>query len=260
MNTLLEGRTIIVTGAARGIGQAYCKALHEAGAVVVAADILEVDETVAMLGNQGMGVKVDVTDMASCQAMVDAAKKAYGRIDGIINNAAIYGPSKMSEGARVWPFDEIPEESWQRMFNVNVAGMWRCCKAVAPVMRSQGYGKIVNIGSTSVALGAANLLHYVASKGAVLAMTRVLARELGPSGIRVNTLAPGFTQSQASKDILREGHIEFLTDVIKANCALGREQEPEDLVGTAVYLLSPLSDFVTGQVLVPDGGVNFSGI
>jgi 3-oxoacyl-[acyl-carrier protein] reductase len=260
MEKLLDGRIIIVTGGARGIGQAYAKALHEFGATVVVADILDTSETVSLLGGKGMGVKLDVTDMASCQAMADATVKAYGRIDGIINNAAMYGPSSTNEGARFLPFDEIPEDSWHKMFNINVAGVWRCCKAVVPAMRKQGYGKIVNIGSTSVALGVANLAHYVSSKGAVAAMTRVLARELGPHGIRANTLLPGFTHSQASKDIMRESHVESLADVVVANCALGREQVPEDLTGTAVYLLSPLSDFVTGQMIIADGGVNFTAV
>jgi 3-oxoacyl-[acyl-carrier protein] reductase len=258
--TGLKDRVIIVTGAARGLGQAYAKALHEAGAVVVAADILDCAETAAMLGKQGMGMKLDVTSTESCKAMAEATLKAYGRIDGIINNAGMYGPSSTSEGARMLPFDEIPEDSWQRMLNVNVSGVWRCCKAVAPAMRKQGYGKIVNIGSTSVALGVANLMHYVTSKGAVGAMTRVLARELGPHGVRANTLLPGFTLSQASKDFLVQNKAESLGEIIRSMCPLGREQTPEDLVGTALFLLSPMSDFITGQMIVVDGGVNFSAV
>ncbi|GAB4352324.1 MAG: 3-oxoacyl-ACP reductase FabG [Immundisolibacter sp.] len=260
MSALLDGRVIIVTGAARGIGQAYASGLALAGASVVAADILDCSETVGLLAGRGMGVPVDITDMASCTAMAKAALDAYGRIDGIINNAALFGPSEVTEGARMLPFDEITEDAWQRMLNVNVTGTWHACKAVVPAMREQGYGKIVNISSNTIQLGNPNLLHYVVSKGAVATMTRCLARELGPAGIRVNTLVPGFTQSQASLDIMRENQAEGITAAMKAICSLGREQYAEDLVGTAVYLCSGLSDFVSGQMISVDGGACFTGM
>ncbi|MDD3651176.1 SDR family oxidoreductase [Immundisolibacter sp.] len=260
MSALLDGRVIIVTGAARGIGQAYAKGLAEAGARVVAADILDCSDTVGLLGGRGTGVPLDVTDMASCMAMADATLKAFGRIDGIINNAAMFGPSAHSEGARMLPFDEIPEDAWRRMLEVNVTGVWHACKAVVPAMRKQGYGKIVNISSNTIQLGNPHLLHYVVSKGAVATMTRCLARELGPAGIRVNTLVPGFIQSQASLDIMRENHAEGITDAMRAICSLGREQYADDLVGTAIYLCSALSDFVSGQMISVDGGACFTGM
>ncbi|MGE0809936.1 MAG: SDR family NAD(P)-dependent oxidoreductase [Immundisolibacter sp.] len=260
MSALLDGRVIIVTGAARGIGQAYAKGLADAGATVVAADILDCSDTVGLLGGRGTGVPLDVTDMGSCTAMAEATLKAYGRIDGIINNAAMFGPSAHTEGARMLPFDEITEDAWQRMLNINVTGTWHACKAVAPAMRKQGYGKVVNISSNTIQLGNPHLLHYVVSKGAVATMTRCLARELGPAGIRVNTLVPGFIQSQASKDIMRENHAEGITDAMRAICSLGREQYADDLVGTAVYLCSALSDFVSGQMISVDGGACFTGM
>jgi 3-oxoacyl-[acyl-carrier protein] reductase len=166
MSALLDGRVIIVTGAARGIGQAYAKALAEAGATVVAADILDCGETIGLLGGRGTGVPLDVTDMASCSAMAEATLAAYGRIDGIINNAAMFGPSAHTEGARMLAFDEIDEDAWQRMMNINVTGTWRACKAVVPAMRKQGYGKIVNISSNTIQLGNPNLLHHDALSGA----------------------------------------------------------------------------------------------
>ena len=260
MAELLQDRVIIVTGAARGIGQAYAQGLAAAGAQVVAADILDCAETVARLEGRGMGVKLDVTDMASCTAMAEAALQAHGRIDGIINNAAMFGPSAVTPGAQMMPFDEIPEDTWTKMMTVNITGVWHACKAVVPAMRRQGYGKIVNISSNTIQLGNPNLLHYVVSKGAVATMTRCLARELGPAGIRVNTLVPGFIQSQASKDIMRENHAEGITDAMKAICSLGREQYADDLVGTAVYLCSALSDFVSGQMISVDGGACFTGM
>ena len=260
MSDLLLDRVVIVTGAARGIGQAYAKGLTEAGATVVAADILDCEETVAQLEGRGTGVELDVTDMASCTAMAQAALKAYGRIDGIINNAAMFGPSAVTPGAEMMPFDQIPEDTWTRMMTVNITGVWHCCKAVAPAMRKQGYGKIVNISSNTIQLGNPYLLHYVVSKGAVATMTRCLARELGPQGIRVNTLVPGFIQSQASKDIMRVNKAEEITERMKAICSLGREQYAEDLVGTAVYLCSALSDFVSGQMISVDGGACFTGM
>jgi NAD(P)-dependent dehydrogenase (short-subunit alcohol dehydrogenase family) len=260
MSALLEGRVIIVTGAARGIGQAYAKGLAEQGATVVAADILPCGETLGMLGGDHLGLTLDVTNMTSCTAMAEATIKAYGRIDGIINNAAMFGPSAVTEGAQLLPFDQISEDAWTRMLAVNVTGVWHACKAVVPAMRAQGYGKVVNISSNTIQLGNPNLLHYVVSKGAIATMTRCLARELGPDGIRVNTLVPGFIQSQASKDIMRDNHAEGITDAMTAICSLGREQYADDLVGTAVYLMSALSDFVSGQMISVDGGACFTGM
>jgi len=264
MADLLAGKTIIVTGAARGIGQAYSLALAAQGANLVIADILDTADTVAQIKSAGsgtaIGVALDVTDIDSCQAMAAAALDSYGRIDGLINNAALFGPSDKTKGAELMPFDAIDEQMWDNMMAVNVKGAWNCCKAVVPAMRKQNYGKIVNISSNTVALGAAHLLHYVTSKGAIATLSRCLAKELGPDGIRVNTISPGFIQSQASLDIMENFDAHAITEEMKNVCALGREQYPEDLVGTAIYLCSELSDFLSGQTLYVDGGATFSGI
>ncbi|HAC33438.1 MAG TPA: 3-oxoacyl-ACP reductase [Gammaproteobacteria bacterium] len=263
MSSLLTGKTVIVTGAARGIGQAYCQALAAEDANVVAADILDTSETVALIeaeGSTGLACHLDVSDISSCEQMARTTLDRFGRIDGLINNAALFGPSDKTKGAELMPFDTIDEQAWDNMMAVNVKGAWNCCKAVAPAMREQQYGKIINISSNTVALGAAHLLHYVVSKGAVATLSRCLAKELGPQGIRVNTLSPGFIQSQASIDIMDKFDAHAITGDMKEICALQREQYPADLVGTAVYLCSELSDFVSGQTLYVDGGATFSGI
>ncbi len=264
MAALLDGKTIIVTGAARGIGQAYGLALAAQGANVIVADILDTADTVTLIETAGhgaaVGVALDVTDMDLCRAMAATALEKFGRIDGLINNAALFGPSDKTKGAELLPFDAIDEQAWDNMMAVNVKGAWNCCKAVAPAMREQQYGKIINISSNTVALGAAHLLHYVTSKGAIATMSRCLAKELGADGIRVNTIMPGFIQSQASIDIMDKFDAHAITDEMKKACALGREQYPEDLVGSVIYLCSELSDFVSGQTLNVDGGATFSGM
>ncbi|MBL4623103.1 MAG: SDR family oxidoreductase [Immundisolibacteraceae bacterium] len=264
MSELLTGKTIIVTGAARGIGQAYSLALAAQGANLVIGDILDTADTVAQIKAAGsgsaIGVALDVTSFDSCKAMAAATLDSYGRIDGLINNAALFGPSDKTKGAELMPFDAIDEQMWDNMMAVNVKGTWNCCKAVVPAMREQNYGKIINISSNTVALGAAHLLHYVTSKGAIATLSRCLAKELGPDGIRVNTISPGFIQSQASLDIMENFDAGAITDDMKNICALGREQYPDDLVGSAIYLCSELSDFVSGQTIYVDGGATFSGI
>lgn len=263
MGELLKDRVVIVTGGARGIGRAYCQGVAEQGGIAVSADILDSGETVQAIeaaGGRGSGLPLDVTDMASCEAMVAAVVERHGRIDGLINNAAMFGPSSANQGAEMLPFDQIEEDAWKKMLDINITGVWHCVKAVAPVMRGQGYGKIINISSNTIQLGNPNLLHYVTTKGAVATMSRCLARELGPQGIRVNTLVPGFIQSQASKDIMERHDAAEITDRMRDICSLGREQYPEDLVGTAVFLLGEQSDFVSGQMISVDGGACFTSM
>lgn len=264
MSDLLNGRTIVVTGGARGIGQAYCLGLARQGANVVTADILDSGETVDLLNDikpgSGLGLKVDISDAASSAAMAKQAVDKFGQIDGLINNAAMFGKSSANKGAVMNSFSDISEEDWDRMMNINVKGTWNGVKAVYPYMKKKGYGKIINISSNTIQLGNPNLLHYVTSKGAVATMTRCLARELGPDGIRVNAITPGFTMSQASKDILKDSNAPELTEVMRSMSCLGQIQEPETLVGTAIYLMAELSDFVTGQVLNVDGGACFTGL
>ena len=243
---LLAGRTIIVTGAATGIGQAFAVGCGEQGANVVAADLNDAEETVAAIeavGARAIQVKVDVSDNASTEAMAKAATDAFGRIDGLVNNAAYFREIKLT------PFQDIEDDVWDRTFAVNVKGIWHCCKAVLPAMREQSSGSIVNIASVVAVAGQHGYLHYVASKGAVLSMTKALAKELGGDGVRVNVIAPGFVITGATQD----RPVEWQQSFLRAR-AISREQRPDDLVGTALYLLSDLAGFVSGQTIVVDGG------
>lgn len=249
----LENRVAIVTGGARGIGQAYCLGLARAGAKVIVADVLDTTETVTQVkavGGDAIGVAVDVANSASVRNMVAKASEAFHKIDILVNNAALMANLKMGS------FSQIAEEEWDAVMAVNVKGLWHCIKAVTPGMRQQRYGKIINISSTTVLMGVPGLLHYVTSKGAVFAMTRALSRELGPHGIRINTIMPGLTQSQGMK-LMMAGtpQLEGMSRQLAAQAALGREQQPEDLVGTVLFLASEDSDFITGQNFTVDGGV-----
>ena len=244
---LLTDRTVIVTGGATGIGQAFAVGCAAQGANVVVADMNAADETVALVeqagGGKAIAVKVDVSDDASTRAMAQAALDRFGRIDGLINNAAYFREVKLT------PFEEIDPAIWDRIFQVNVKGVWNCSKAVMPAMRERRSGAIVNIASVVAVAGQPGYLHYVGSKGAVLAMTKGLAKECGPQGVRVNVIAPGFVLTDATKN----RPVEWQQSFLKAR-AIAREQRPDDLVGTALYLLSDLAGFVSGQTLVVDGG------
>jgi 3-oxoacyl-[acyl-carrier protein] reductase len=245
-HNLLTGRTIIVTGAATGIGQAFALGCAAQGAHVVLADMNPADETlqaIAAAGAQATYVQVDVSNEASTREMAQMALAATGRIDGLVNNAAYFREVKLTS------FEDISPERWQRIFDVNVKGVWQCCKAVLPAMRERQSGAIVNIASVVAVAGQPGYLDYVATKGAVLSMTKALAKECGPAGVRVNVIAPGFVITDAT----RNRPIEWQQSFLKAR-ALSREQKPHDLVGTALYLLSDLAGFVSGQTIVVDGG------
>ena len=264
MSGLLKGKVAIVTGSARGIGQQYALGLGSEGARVVVVDILDGSETAAMLNEKNPGsaiaLPLDVVDSASTEAMAKQTVEAFGKLDILINNAAMFGKSSANKGTQMQSFMDISEPDWDQMMSINVKGVWNCTKAAYPYMKDQSYGKIINISSTSIAMAPPNLLHYVVSKGAVTTMTRGLARELGPDGIRVNSLAPGFTLSQASKDMLEDSQNDTLAPMVVSMTCLGQEQTPPTLVGTAIYLASELSDFVTGQIICVDGGANFTGM
>jgi NAD(P)-dependent dehydrogenase (short-subunit alcohol dehydrogenase family) len=243
----LSGKVAIITGAAQGIGAEYARALSAEGAAVIVADVLDANPVVTAINDNGgkaLAVHCDVTNPASVKAMVAATLERFGRLDILVNNAALFGNVKRK------PFEEIESDEWDRMMAVNVRGSFECTKAVAPTMRSQKYGKIVNIASGTVFKGQTMLLHYVTSKGAIVAMTRSLARELGDDGIRVNTLAPGLVMSENVKNNWAPGQVQNTVNTR----AIKRELTPEDMCGTLVYLCAPESDFVTGQVLVVDGG------
>jgi 3-oxoacyl-[acyl-carrier protein] reductase len=248
----LQDQVIIVTGGAHGIGRAYCEGLAGAGARIVVADLdahsaASVAQTLSGSGHEALAVETDVSQPEATERMVRAAMERFGRIDGLINNAAVFQRPAMS---RV-PFDQIPLEEWDRLMAVNVRGVFLCCRAVVPYMKQQRRGKIVNVSSGTVFFGAALVAHYVASKAAVIGLTRSLARELGEYNINVNAIAPGLTISleQETSEVRAALH----TQRLQAR-ALKRVETPQDLVGTVIFLCTSDSDFMTGQTLVIDGG------
>ena len=243
---ILQNKTIIVTGASTGIGQAFAVACASYGAKIIVADMNSGEETVEIIkskGGEAKFVELDVANEKSTDLMANAAYDWTGRVDGLINNAAYFREVKLT------PFEEIDVAVWDKIFDVNVKGIWQCSKAVIPYMRNNKGGSIINISSVVAVAGQPGYLHYVATKGAVLAMTKGLAKECGKDLVRVNTIAPGFVITDATKN----RPIEWQQTFLKAR-AISREQRPEDLVGTAVYLLSDLSSFVSGQTHVVDGG------
>ncbi len=244
---LLAGRTVIVTGAATGIGAAFAVGCAAQGANVVVADMNAADETLAAIADAGGGkahyVRTDVSDDASVQRMAAEALDRFGRIDGLVNNAAYFREVKLTD------FEQLDPAQWDRIFAVNVKGVWLCSKAVMPAMRERKGGSIVNIASVVAVAGQPGYLHYVATKGAVLSMTKGLAKEVGAHGVRVNVIAPGFVLT----GVTANRPVEWQQMFLNAR-ALKREEKPDDLVGTALYLLSDLSAFVSGQTIVVDGG------
>jgi len=250
----LDGRVAIVTGGAKGIGRHYSLALAREGARVVIADIADGGPLAAEIAerhgsNSVMDARVDVSEEGEVKRLVAAAIERFGRIDILVNNAALFAPLQEQ------PFEEIDVALWDRVMAVNVRGLFLMAKHVAPHMIAQRSGKIINIGSGTAARGIPHMLHYVTSKGAVMALTRALSRELGAHNICVNTLAPGFTISD-SVVAYNPGHLKSARKPAIARRALKRDEVPEDLVGTVIYLASADSDFVTGQTLAVDGGAN----
>ena len=239
----LSGKTIVVTGAGRGLGHAFAAACRAAGAAVV---IGELDAELGAAAARDLGAEylpLDIGDPASVSGFGEALTGR--RIDGLVNNAAI----ATGIGGRM--FDEIDIETWDRVFRVNVRGTWLMVKALAPLM-TQG-GAIVNVASDTALWGAPKLLHYVGTKGAIIAMTRSLARELGPREIAVNAIAPGLVRTWATEYVPQDRH-----DLYETGRAMPRAQHPEDVVGSVVFLLSGAARFVTGQVLPVNGGFVFN--
>ena len=235
----LDGKVAIVTGGAQGIGAAIASGLEAEGAEVVIVD-LEPPER---------GIQADVSSEEDVERMVSEALERNGRIDILVNNAGLYASLEMRA------FTEIPLDEWNRVMEVNVASMFLTCRAVVPVMRDQGGGKIVNISSGTPFRGVPFLLHYVTSKGAIVALTRALAKELGKDGIHVNCVAPGFTLTEGVQENAEV--VEALRDVSIAARTIQRDQLPADVVGAVVFLCSPAADFITGQTMVIDGGQYF---
>jgi len=249
----LQNKVVIITGAARGLGRAYAERAAEMGALIVAGDIRDPGETVAAInaaGGKAIGVMVDVSDTESCEAMVAATVDAFGRVDGLVNNAALYG------GLKSGRFDTLDETEWHNVMNVNVAGIWRCCKAAIGPMKESGGGSIVNITSLAAIYGLPYSLHYATSKAAVIGMTRSLARELGRNWVRVNCVAPSAVMTEGTTEFFGD-KLEKAKEVIAAGQSLQRNLETEDLTGTIIYLLSDNSKFVTGQTIMVDGGTVF---
>jgi len=244
----LADRVVIVTGGAQGIGRAIAARLHEEGATIVVADLQGAEEAAAELG--GLGLRVDVSSESDTEAMAAAALERYGRIDGLINNAGIY-TSLVPK-----PFEEISVDEWRTVYDVNVMGMFLATRAVVPAMRSAGYGRIVNIASGTPYKGVPFLLHYVTSKGAVVTMTRAIAKEVAGDGILINTVAPGFTMSDGV--VANPVQIEKLQEISLKARLIQRDQFPEDIVGAVAFFCSPDADFITGQSLVVDGGAYFN--
>ncbi|MBI05209.1 MAG: dehydrogenase [Pelagibacteraceae bacterium] len=248
--TQLKGKTAIVTGAAQGIGAVYAGALAAEGAKVCLSDILDTTDAVRAIeekGGEAMGMKVDVTDMAACEVMVSETLSAFGTTDILVTNAALFAALERRS------FLEIDGDEWDKVMAINTRGMFNCIKAAAPEMKKKGYGKIINISSTTIYSGVPLMLHYVASKGAVDAMTKALARELGGDGITVNSIAPGLTMSDQIE--AQRNKLEFYVNLSLNGRCVKREQTPDDLLGALIYLASPASDFVTGQAIVVDGGM-----
>ncbi len=245
----LAGKVAIVTGAGQGLGAAFSKALASEGAKVVVADIIPTTSTcdaIIKSGGAAIGFAADVTDRASVEKLIAQAKSAYGGLDIVVNNAALSGKIEML------PLTEISSADWDKVLAVNTRGVFEMMRAAVPAMRERGGGSIINIASGTAIKGTPGLLHYVASKGAVISMTRASARELGHDKIRVNCIAPGLTMSdgvrnnQSWDDAVRAANV--------ASRSLKRDMEPDDLIGALIFLASSDSAFMTGQTLAVDGG------
>ncbi|MEW5812741.1 MAG: SDR family oxidoreductase [Actinomycetota bacterium] len=250
----VSGAVVIVTGGARGIGASLTTHLVSRGARVVVADVLAEDGTALVdslvdSGAEAVFCRTDVVDPASLQHMVDATVDRYGRIDALVNNAAIYE----SLGAKRH-FADISVDDWDRVMAVNAKGVWLATAAVCPAMTAQGYGRVVNIASATVHAGVPFFAHYTASKGAVIAMTRSIAKEVGRDGITVNAVAPGLVDNASSAALNDSSYFPTL----ERQRAIPRAMMPSDLTGCVTFLCSPASGFITGQTLVIDGGLVFS--
>ena len=250
MTGRLDDKVVLVTGAARGLGRAYCIAAAAEGARVVAGDLADCDETVAAVaadGGEALGLRLDVTDRSSCAQAVAAAVERFGGLDGLVNNAALYA------GLHSGPFDQIDPEEWDAAMRVNVTGTFHMCRSAVGPMRERHTASIVNISSLAAVYGLPHALHYTTSKAAVIGLTRGLARELGRHWIRVNAIAPSAVLTEGTDAFMADKRDRALESIAQQQ-ALRRNLEPSDVAGTVVHLLSDESRFVTAQTLMVDGG------
>jgi NAD(P)-dependent dehydrogenase (short-subunit alcohol dehydrogenase family) len=242
----LAGKRALVTGAAQGLGREFVLHLVRLGARVIASDVrqeglAETCELAACAGGEAVAVRADVSSAEQTADLARAAQEAFAGVDALVNNAALI------EGLMRRPFDEIPEGEWDRVLAVNAKGPWLCARAVAPLMRDGG-GSIVNLSSEVAYSGSPGVAHYVSSKAAVIGLTRALATELGPDGIRVNAIAPGFIETAGSRGLLLGGTYDA------SSTPLRRVGQPDDLLGVLAFLVSDESAFMTGQTLLVNGG------
>lgn len=243
----------IVTGGGQGLGRAFCQALADRGVTVVVADLnLDNAQSVASeikeRGGEAHAFQVDVADVDSVTRMVTSARNRLGPPTVLVNNAALFSTLKMRAS-----FTDLPVDEWRRVLDVNVTGAFLCCRAVAPMMAAIGYGKIINMSSSTIWTGRPGYLHYVTSKAALVGFTRSLASELGPAGIRVNAITPGSTQTEVARETITQDERETMTRMTP----LRRAQIANDVVGTMLFLVSSDSDFITGQTINVDGGLSF---
>jgi NAD(P)-dependent dehydrogenase (short-subunit alcohol dehydrogenase family) len=243
------GKVAIVTGGSAGLGAAIALRLGQEGAAVVVADIVGASEAAVALSEAGitsLGVETDVASWESVQAMVAATVKRFGRVDILINNAAIASTLSLK------PFDELTTGEFRNVLDVNTVGTFHGCKAVAALMRQQDSGRIINMASGTAIRGAPFIAHYVASKGAVMSLTRSLARELGKHNILVNAVSPGYTLTDTN--LANEEYMAATRQAVRDLRCVPRDAYPDDIVGAVAFLASDDARFITGQILAVDGG------
>ena len=246
-------KVVIVTGAARGLGQQYARQFARRGASVAVNDLRDCSETLGIIeqeGAHGLATKTDVCSAASTAEMAQAVAEKFGRIDVLVNNAALYGSLNFA------PFDKLDEKEWDATMNVNVKGIWQCCKAVLPTMKKQQSGSIINISSLAATYGMPNGLHYTTSKAAVIGATRGLARELGRYNIRVNAVAPNVVNTDATSEVFQDKK-DKVVEATLSQQAIRRPLATEDIVGAILFLASDHSELMTGQTMMVDGGIVF---
>ncbi|MDX1481894.1 MAG: glucose 1-dehydrogenase [Woeseiaceae bacterium] len=246
-------KVVIVTGAARGLGREYARRFARLGALVAVTDLRDCAATLDAIeseGGKGIGLQTDVTAADDTLAMARAVIDAFGRIDVLVNNAALYGSLSFR------PFEQLDEDEWDRVMAVNVKGIWNACRAVMPAMREQKGGAIVNVSSLAATYGMPNGLHYTTSKAAVIGLTRGLAREAGRWNVRVNAVAPNVVDTEATAEVFGDKTAKVI-DVTLSQQSIRRPLVPQDVVGTVLYLASDLSTMTTGQTLMVDGGTVF---